>query len=94
MQNPIQTIWGFQIFKVFFEKLIFFTVPTPILHNWEEWSQQKITICSLTVQKPFQTILGIQFFFQNLEKFLNFSQYFLLDKCVEYVEIMWDLGQI
>ena len=27
-------------------------------------------------------------FFQNIEKILNFFQYFSHDKCVEYVEIM------
>ena len=31
-------------------------------------------------------------FFENLKNFLNFSQYFSHDKCVEYVEIMYDLG--
>ena len=52
------TILNFSSF--FSKKLILFTVSTPILHKWEKWSQQKITFeCSLTVQKPFQAILGI-----------------------------------
>ena len=55
-------------FSSFFRKINFFTVSTAILHIWKKWSQQKITICSLTVQKPFQTILGIQIFYQNLKK--------------------------
>ena len=42
MQNPIQTVLGFQIFQVlFFENLIFFTVSALILHKWETWGQQK-----------------------------------------------------
>ena len=74
--------------SIFFEKLNFFTVSTPILHKWEKWSQQKITFeCSLTVQKPFQTILRIQFFFITFKKNLNFSQYASHGKCVEYVKL-------
>ena len=74
-------------FSNFFRKINFFTVSNPTLHKREKWSQQKLSsVFSLTVQKPFETILGIQFFFKTY-KILNFSQYASHGKCVEYAKL-------
>ena len=79
----------------FFQKINFFTVSTHYTAQVRKVNSAKNNFevnsaknnFSLTVQKPFQTILGIQFFFQNFLKNLNFSQYASNGKCVEYAKL-------
>ena len=73
-------------FSSFFRILTFYCFD-PYNAQMRKMNSAKITFeCSLTVQKPFQTILGIPFFSKLLKK-LNFSQNASHGKCVEYAKL-------
>ena len=87
MQNPIQTILRYQTFPVFFQKIIFLLLRPLYCTNEKNEVSKKITFeCSLTVQIPFQTILGFQIF-SKLKKISNFSQYASRGKYVENAKL-------
>ena len=88
MQNPIQTIWRFQIFQVFFRKINFFYCFDPYTAQLRKMKSAKNKHLLSYGEKTISDHFGNSNFFQNLKKNLNFSQYFSHDKCVEYVEIM------
>ena len=88
MQNPIQTIWRFQIFQVFFRKIYFFYCFDPYTAQLRKIKSAKNNLLLSYGAKTISDHFRNSNFFQNLKKILNFSWYFSRDKCVEYVEIM------